>query len=151
MSATVDLLGQQHQEVLARLAEVEHAWRAGSGASVLAEFIDYLQREVMEHFVLEEQALFPVLERHIGRTDGPLAVMDMDHAIFRGLLQDLAGDRGSGDTGQQHTPAIISLLRDHIAKEDHVLFPLASRLLSTQEDAEVDARAAAIGQTAAPA
>jgi hemerythrin-like domain-containing protein len=87
-----------------------------------------------------------VLERHIGRTEGPLAVMDMEHATFRGLLQDLAAGLRSENPAQcrQRAHAIIDLLRDHIAKEDHVLFPMASRLLSAEERAEVDARAAAI-------
>ena len=153
MSTTVERLGQQHQEVLARLAAVEREPPAGSGTSLLADFVDFLEREVMEHFVVEEQALFPVLERHIGRTEGPLAVMDMEHATFRGLLQDLAAGLRSEDPARcrQRAHAIIDLLRDHIAKEDHVLFPMASRLLSAEEHAEVDARADAINPSAATA
>ena len=153
MSATVELLGQQHQDVLARLAAVEQEPLPGSGASILADFVTYLEREVMEHFVVEEQALFPVLARHIGRTQGPLAVMDMEHATFRELLRDLAADLRSGNTDRcrQRTHAIIDLLRDHIAKEDHVLFPMASSLLSAEERAEVDARAAAIHPSASTA
>ncbi|MBP1684670.1 MAG: hemerythrin [Deltaproteobacteria bacterium] len=148
MSATVELLGRQHQDVLARLSAVE---QAGNGAGVLADFATYLQREVMEHFVLEEQALFPILERHIGRTHGPLAVMDMEHATFRELLEGLTAGLGSDDTAQaqRRTHAIIDLLRDHIAKEDNVLFPMAARVLSGEEHAEVDARAAAVGTAAA--
>lgn len=150
MSATVELLGRQHQEVLARLSAVEDA---GSGASVLTDFANFLQREVMDHFVLEEQALFPILERHIGRTHGPLAVMDMEHETFRELLEDLSGGLRSEDTAQsqRQAHAIIRLLRDHIAKEDEVLFPMAARVLSSEEDAEIDARAAAIGAGAATA
>lgn len=150
MSATVELLGRQHQEVLARLSAVE---RAGCGVGELADFADFLQREVMQHFALEERALFPVLERHIGRTHGPLGVMDREHAAFRELLQDLAGSLRSATAAQsqQHAHAIINLLRDHIAKEDEVLFPMAASLLSGDEDAEVDTRAAACGAAAAMA
>jgi hemerythrin-like domain-containing protein len=144
VSATVELLERQHQDVLARLAAVEHT---GYEAGVLADFVTFLQREVMDHFVIEEQALFPVLERHIGRTHGPLAVMHAEHATFRELLQDLASSLRSGNAAhaQQHARAIINLLRDHIAKEDGVLFPMAERLLSGEEGAEVDGRAAASG------
>lgn len=150
MSATVELLGRQHQDVLARLSAVE---QAGGRNGVLADLANYLRREVMDHFVLEEQALFPILERHIGRDHGPLAVMDMEHASFRELLQDLTGSLGSADAAQaqRHAQALVSLLRDHIAKEDNILFPMATRMLSDAEAAEVDARARAMGTAAAPA
>ena len=152
VSATIELLGQQHQEVLARLSAVEHAPLPGSGAGVIADLVRYLEREVLDHFIVEEQALFPVLERHLNRAQGPLAVMDAEHATVRELMEDLAAALRSGDVGQQQhrTYEIISLLRDHIAKEDHVLFPMAAQLLSAEERAEVDSRAAAIRPSAAP-
>lgn len=153
VSATVERLGEQHQEVLARLSAVEHELLPGASVDGVVDFVNYLQREVMEHFAVEEQALFPLLARHLGRTQGPLAVMDAEHAAFRELLQDLTAGLRAGDVGQQRrcTHEIIKLLRDHIAKEDGVLFPMASHLLSAEEQAEIESRAAALGPSAAGA
>jgi len=146
MNVTLDLLGGQHQDVLTRLDEVERALGAGENAA-LAPFASYLAQEVAHHFEIEEQALFPLLAGHIGSEQGPLAVMNAEHASFRELLRQLSDDLDSGRPGQaqQYAREIVDLLRGHIAKEDQVLFPMAARLLSPEELQEVDARAAALG------
>ncbi len=148
MSTTIALLGAQHQEVLARLAAVEGT---PGGSSDLAAFLSYLEHEVMQHFTVEEEALFPILARHLSLSQGPLAVMNAEHAAFRELLAHLAGAVRQADLAAQHTHAraLIELLRAHIAKEDHILFPMASGMLSPDEQHEVDARAAAV-ETPAP-
>ncbi|HVN86895.1 MAG TPA: hemerythrin domain-containing protein [Candidatus Binatia bacterium] len=142
MTQTIDLLSSQHQDVLARLDTVESTLTNGAAATV-AGFASFLAGEVGQHFDLEEQALFPVLARHIGSDSGPLAVMNAEHARFRELLADLCAAVRADDSAAQHAHAIelIELLRAHIAKEDHVLFPMAQRLLSPAEHAEVNERA----------
>jgi hemerythrin-like domain-containing protein len=152
MNVTLDLLGGQHQDVLGRLDEVERALGAGD-SSALAPFASYLVQEVAHHFEIEEQALFPLLARHLGSEQGPLAVMNAEHASFRELLRQLSDGLDSGRAGQAQERArdIIGLLRGHIAKEDGVLFPMATRVLSPEELQEVDARAAALGPAAHPA
>lgn len=140
---TVDVLGQQHQEVLAYLARVESQLEAGRDPDAAA-FLHFLEQDVQQHFALEETALFPALERHIGSEHGPLAVMHLEHADFRSLLAALSEAVQAANPAQQraHAGSLIDLLRSHIAKEDQVLFPLAERVLSPDEQAEVDAQSA---------
>jgi len=147
VNATIELLGRQHQEVLARLAAVERGFSACGTNGELSDFVSYLEREVAEHFTLEEEALFPVLARHLGLTQGPLAVMTAEHATFRELMHRLSASVRSGDAEQQRTRAldVVELLRAHIAKEDNVLFPMALRVLTSEEQREVDGIAAAAG------
>lgn len=149
MTTTIPILNAQHQDVLLRLAAVE-AELIIPGDHDLAAFSTYLDSEVMHHFTLEEQALFPPLARHLGTTQGPLAMMEAEHAEFRELLQGLTDAVRTGAHGAQRAIAgeIIELLRVHIHKEDHVLFPMAEHLLSAEEIAEVDRRASTF--TAAP-
>jgi len=146
MTATIELLSTQHQDVLAYLASVEAEMMTRAGSN-LAEFAAYLQNEVMQHFTIEEQALFPLLAGHLSPEQGPLAVMHAEHASFRERLAALATAlrAGNRDAQRTHAAELIELLRGHIAKEDHVLFPMAGRLLSAAEQAEVDRRAAALG------
>ncbi|MFI5397912.1 MAG: hemerythrin domain-containing protein [Candidatus Binatia bacterium] len=148
MITTIKLLGTQHEGVLAQLAAVGSA-----GGSAFAAFLAYLQGEVLHHFVVEEQALFPLLELHLPTAQGPLAVMNAEHADFRQLLADFATavHTGSLEAQRRLTEDIITLLRGHIAKEDQVLFPMAERLLSSEELDEVDRRTAALGTFGSPA
>jgi len=141
MTKTIELLGVQHRDVLAHLAAVEAAVASADGAN-FADFATYLSEEVAAHFALEEQALFPVLARHLGVDRGPLAVMNAEHASFRELLSALSSAVRADQREAQRASAgaIIVLLRDHIDKEDHVLFPMALRLLSPAELAEVNQR-----------
>ncbi|MFQ5665253.1 MAG: hemerythrin domain-containing protein [Candidatus Binatia bacterium] len=139
----VSMLSTQHREVLARLAAVEAMFDAGGRSEGVPAFLAFLEHEVGEHFTIEEEALFPVLARHLGETHGPLAVMRAEHAQFRELATALRNALDAADVDGQHAHgrALIELLRAHIAKEDNVLFPMASRLLSPEEQREVDARA----------
>ena len=146
MSKTVEVLGAQHQEVLAYLEQVSAGLaQIGSGPDV-AGFARFLEGEVLEHFDLEEKALFPVMARYQHLADGPLAVMNAEHDHFRGLLGRLGAALRAGDQGLQRacTVDLISLLRGHIAKEDGVLFPMALHTLSADELREVDALAAGL-------
>lgn len=146
MNPTLDLLGKQHEEVLARLQEVEDRFSACGANGILTEFTAYLENDVARHFHIEEQALFPVLARYPNLARGPLAVMDAEHSTFREGMHRLRAAVDSGDIeGQQRCAVgLIDLLREHIAKEDSVLFPMAARMLSADEQREVDAYAAAL-------
>jgi hemerythrin-like domain-containing protein len=145
MTATIELLGTQHQDVLARLTQIEAAIMARDDGD-LAPFAAFLANEVVHHFAIEEQALFPLLARHLSLEQGPLAVMNAEHAAFRELLGDLttAVRAGNLDAQRTHAAELVELLRGHIAKEDQVLFPMAARLLSPAELVEVDGRTAAL-------
>ncbi len=143
MSTTIELLSTQHRAVLAYLADIEMRLQTDGAAAALAA---YLHQDVTQHFALEEHALFPALARHLSQVNGPLAVMNTEHDSFRELLTDLDAAVAAGDATRQRTAAsaLVDLLRDHIAKEDHVLFPMSLRLLSPEEQHDVDARATAL-------
>ena len=142
MTFAMETLTRQHQDVLARMDVLEGELISGQAAD-LEGFVRYLQAEVVQHFAIEEHALFPVLARHLSSDQGPLAVMHAEHADFRDLLGRIADALRVADVDQQRVCAqqLIELLRAHIAKEDRVLFPMAARLLSSAEQDEVDARA----------
>lgn len=145
MNVTLATLSRQHQEVLERLDTLERQLNGGADADLEA-FASYLHADVVQHFALEEEALFPILGRHLSPAQGPLAVMNAEHADFRALLNQLTEAIRAADAAQQRQCGqdLIDLLRVHIAKEDQVLFPMAMRLLNPTEQSEVDARAAAL-------
>ncbi len=145
MDEVIGVLGSQHREVLVWLADVEPKL----GMESLEGFAAYLSGEVAHHFRLEEEALFPLLGRHLGTDAGPLAVMNAEHEEFRSLLARLQELVAGGQIAEQAACAreLIELLRAHIAKEDGVLFPMAERLLAPAERGELASRAAVVEQS----
>lgn len=144
MSITIQLLSKQHREVLAFLEGVESRLNEEASQKPL---LDFLRSEVLKHFSLEEEALFPALEKHPHLQQGPLRVMNHEHRVFRDLLEGLEEAVDSANRDRQKSLAIdlINLLRSHIAKEDRVLFPMAEQTLNEAELTAVDEQATRLG------
>lgn len=98
------------------------------------------------HHMKEENVLFARMQQrgfpgHIG----PIAVMLQDHetgrARVRGMRAALArhaqGDKSAAKDFAENAFAYTELLREHIGKEDQVLFPMAEACFSDQDRAEV--------------
>jgi hemerythrin-like domain-containing protein len=94
------------------------------------------------HHGKEEQHLFPMLEaRGFVRERGPTGVMLHEHEEGRGHIRAMteavenyqSGDAQALQRFVGHAQAYVQLLREHIAKEDRCLFPLANEVL-TQGD-----------------
>ena len=150
MESILTELFQQHRDaegMLAKLATaVGRVRREGvSGAGVLDDLGDLrreIQGEVLSHFREEEQALFPVLGRHIDSASGPIAMLMEEHAIFRQLELQFeeavaALEAGHGDGWEEKVceagDSIARLLPAHIEKEEGILFPMADDILSADE------------------
>jgi hemerythrin-like domain-containing protein len=147
-------LFRQHREaegMLTKLAAgLGRVRREGAGGpGVLGDLADLrreIQGEVLSHFREEEQALFPVLGRHLDSSAGPIASLMEDHARFRQLELQFeeavaALEAGLRDDWEiklaEAGEAIGRLLPGHIEKEDEVLFPMAEQMLDEAEWAEV--------------
>jgi hemerythrin-like domain-containing protein len=94
------------------------------------------------HHVKEETLLFPLMEeRGFSRDTGPTGVMRHEHELSRHYLlrlADIIDEAGSGSSAAVHefaslANAYIVLLREHIAKEDHRLFPMVNQRLTEQD------------------
>ena len=94
------------------------------------------------HHGKEEVHLFPALEaRGFPRDGGPTGVMLYEHEQGRAHLRDMdenmeaaaAGDSAALERFIEHAEGYLTLLREHIYKEDHILFPLADRTLSEED------------------
>ena len=149
MNTMLGGLFDQHrgaEQMLERLAAAtQRLRREGAQADVLKEFQgcrEVLEGEVGSHFREEEQALFPVLGRHLGLEDGPIAAMMEEHARLRQLQLVYEGSLAAleyqhpGDWAeslQRAAEGILNLLPLHIAKEDEVLFPMAESMLGEAE------------------
>ncbi|MEM2336823.1 MAG: DUF438 domain-containing protein [Candidatus Bathyarchaeia archaeon] len=93
-----------------------------------------------KHYLREENALFPVLERH-GISEPP-AIMWMEHNQLREKKKQLkalienASKMNFSDFKRQLgelAKAVGDMLNSHIYKENNILFPAAQRVVTEQE------------------
>lgn len=105
----------------------------------LAGFVKFLQDYAdANHHGKEEDILFRTMADHGMPVDGgPLAVMLAEHTEGRrltGALAELAAEDAPWDSEQRRRLLMAAtgyarLLRDHIYKEDRILYPMAHNML----------------------
>lgn len=118
-------------ETLARASREGAEVDLGDARDTLDFIASYADRI---HHGKEEAELFPAMEsRGIPRDVGPTAVMRAEHdegrAHVRALREAVAAEPFDRATFARRGSAFVALLRDHIAKEDQVLFPMAEQML----------------------
>ena len=89
------------------------------------------------HHLKEEQFLFPALEaKGWSRHQGPTGQMLKEHRLGHEYLDALSRAVQENDAESFRGAAgdYISLLREHIAKEDNVLFPMADSTLTPRDE-----------------
>jgi hemerythrin-like domain-containing protein len=98
------------------------------------------------HHGKEEECLFPKLfDQGMPRHVGPVAVMLAEHEEGRsevaGMRAALAAcEQGKREATEQfvaHARSYVQLLREHIAKENEVLFPMADGMLGEVQQQEL--------------
>lgn len=147
-----EILKAEHRGI-ERMLEVVHAAadRLAKGEAVPPELfpqaVDFLTNFADRcHHGKEERLLFVRLADHgVPKDGGPLGVMLAEHeegrSHIRGMREALArlqqGDQKALPDLVGHAEAYVEVLRAHIQKEDNVLFPLADRVLSPEEETEL--------------
>jgi len=141
-------------------SEKEGKLEAGVGARFVEFIREYSDRW---HHAKEENLLFPAMNRAGFPLDGgPIAVMLRDHDTGRDFTRAMAKNPTKTKTTDNTTlrtfangaQSYIELLRGHIAKEDHILYPMADDALTGENqealDREFDAAEAGLGREMGP-
>ena len=111
-----------------------------------AEFVEQALNFFVEyadhfHHYKEEETLFPAMaKRGVPVEGGPIGMMLHEHALGRKLLADIRENLTSAHSGDEqacvyiraYAEQYIGLLRNHIWKEDNVLFMMARNVLVGQ-------------------
>jgi hemerythrin-like domain-containing protein len=159
---------REHREVEKALEQLESLLaeqkaRAHWSASEREDFrwvIERINRHLHHHIRKEDDVLFPALEDFLPRDLGPLAVLRGEHEdlqeVFRRIL--LAGalrttnetPRAAIERLREYSDAMVRIVRDHIYKEDRVLFPMVARFLSVERDTHLLAQMEEIDRTPVP-
>lgn len=126
MKVTEALLGE-HGTLKALLEHLETTIQTTESLEHIQSLSSLLASALESHASIENEILFPALEKVLGR-DGPLEVMHHEHdeiaATFRSVLtcDDVARARSL----VRH---VLQVAREHFEKEEVVLFPMAERAL----------------------
>ncbi|HEV8722483.1 MAG TPA: hemerythrin domain-containing protein [Candidatus Binatia bacterium] len=98
------------------------------------------------HHFKEERVLFPVLEEHgIPREGGPIGMMLQEHEEARAHVRSMAaaieqiatGNAALAEPLVSHARAYLILLREHIQKEDDILFRMADEVIPQDEQRQL--------------
>ncbi len=146
---STEILKHEHQIILLVLGAAEHAAQViqetGTiDAAVIEKMVDFFKNFADRcHHAKEEKLLFLKLqERGMPVEGGPIGVMLQEHEEGRGHVRAVAealprmkqGDATSGAAVREHLQAFVALLREHINKEEQVLFSMADQLCTPQDD-----------------
>lgn len=153
VSDPIEKLKAEHDEGLKQLNILQNAATLleTEGASEeiyqdLLNSVHFINNEIRRHNEKEEAALFPVLEKYI--PDGPVTVMLEEHRLLWERLESLEKilpqlqthpkEEEVIDQIVQAACFIVQLLKDHIAKENEILYPMAQDYLSPSDWAAVE-------------
>jgi hemerythrin-like domain-containing protein len=130
------------EEVSGRLRRREHV-----EPQILSQLLEFFRLFADRcHHGKEEDLLFPLLEKKgMPRGGGPIGVMLEEHDMGRGFVRQMAEASAGYSAGDVHAGAswasasmnYAGLLREHIAKENQILFVMAERMLSDTEQIEL--------------
>jgi hemerythrin-like domain-containing protein len=140
----IEVLMQEHQVILRVIDAAEAFARqvdrsADDGRAELAEFVTFIREYAdARHHGKEEDILFEAMEQAGFSTEsGPLAVMLHEHTEGRRLVREMADAAAhAGVWSPAERAAVVgavenyaALLRNHIWKEDNILYPAARNAL----------------------
>lgn len=158
-------LVSEHRLILRMITLLEsNAARTAEGSYTNWQFyldgVDFIRNYADRfHHAKEEDVLFEALIKNgMPRENSPIAAMLMEHdqgrafvkAMETAALEALEGQSDREQTIADNALAYAALLREHISKEDEILYPLAERVIpDTMRDDIIAGYAAAEARTAA--
>jgi hemerythrin-like domain-containing protein len=144
MATATQNLENDHVQILRLIEVMERITQTDAPDVEHLELIVQVIREFADglHHAKEEQLLFPLMvQKGFSNQTGPVAVMLHDHEAGRNFVKAIADNTALYKEGESNTlNAIYSnmlgyadLLKNHIGKENNVLFRMADNAFSPAE------------------
>jgi len=116
------------------------------GLHSLRTHVEQFTQILESHSEKEEGHLFEMMATYIGRNQGPIAVMEMEHEEAKRLITLFLENTEPPfnhqnetfvDENCNHVIEAYHVLTSHFMKEEQVLFPMAETMLTDQQKAEL--------------
>jgi hemerythrin-like domain-containing protein len=144
MTTATQNLENDHVHILRLIAVMEQITQSADTNVDHLELIVRVIREFADglHHAKEEQLLFPLMvQKGFSNESGPVAVMLHDHAEGRNFVKGMAENIAQFKQGESSALRAIfinmqgyaELLKNHIGKENNVLFRMADKAFTTAE------------------
>jgi hemerythrin-like domain-containing protein len=127
-----DALIGEHGAFYTLFDGIEEIATRESAVAIILGTTAVLQAMVESHAALEDELLFTALEPHLGKHDGPLAIMRAEHEEMKRLVLQIE-EAIDCDEAILLVKEALSAARRHFQKEEQVLFPMARSLLGDEE------------------
>jgi len=132
----------ENRQAEAIITEIEHIEDLKKDKERLTTLLDKITG-IDRHFLRKENQLFPVLEAK--GISGPSKVMWALHDDIRAMLKDVKAKVKADAVKPLELKTLLTMLKDMIYKEEHILFPMTLDTLSDDDWAKVIAGEGEIG------
>ena len=144
MQTATKSLENDHVHIIRLIDVMEHITHTENPEIEHIETIVKIIRSFADglHHAKEENIFFPLLgERGFSSTQGPVAVMLHEHVEGRNYVKGIAdnislyksGDKSALRDIYRNMKGYSELLRNHISKENNILFKMADKVLSISD------------------
>ncbi|MEH7436558.1 hemerythrin domain-containing protein [Neobacillus drentensis] len=110
----------------------------------LIEQVKAFKAALDPHSEREEGVLFQMIGTYIGTTSGPIAVMEYEHDQAKTNIGSFLTNAEVTEASTEEKKRLAELIQnayfiltEHFSKEENVLFPMAERMLTDEEKAEL--------------
>ena len=102
--------------------------------------VERLITDMLNHFKMEEEVMFPKIEERIGMSEGPTEVMRMEHNQIRQIMLQMQEAIKTSNWEQflGLADSFMILVQQHNAKEEQILYSMADNVLSDIKDEIID-------------
>ncbi len=134
MSTIKEYLTSDHRKCDDRFAKMEE--QAGNSLVDAKELTQEFIEDMEHHFQMEEHVMFAEFEAKTGMTEGPTAMMRLEHMQMRNLMKGLLEAISLDDKDKffSVSETLMILLQQHNMKEEQMLYPMAQQHLSSESE-----------------
>lgn len=145
----IDILKGEHEEILKTIDLLESMIEKITSSKDIKQtekqisnlkYVNHVFEEAELHHKKEEDVLFPLIEKH--GVEGPTQVMRMEHEELRKRKAELRECVKNYkklkfnefvSKVEENGNFIVSVLRDHIGKENNILYPMSMEIAEEKE------------------
>jgi len=140
MTTIAEFLSAEHRGCDQVFSIAEDAAHSGDLSRCRADFRE-LCKVMEQHFLREEEVLFPAFEQVTGNAMGPTRVMRLEHQQIRETLAEMESALVDEDLENflGHGDGLLILIQQHNIKEEQMLYPMCDRFLGADAGSVIEA------------